>query len=257
MKVFNVGNKPAIELEVSSNVLIKEGATSQISVEVTGSDKDTVKITQYGDTVIVKQPPGSGSSVIMTGSNNVVIGGGANVTQINGVTYVSGGTAYIGDVYVNGRKVSFENESSEPVEPIQITIYCPKGTNLDAKLTCVANLASVVALGECEIDCQGSTQFALTSTTDLVVDASGSAKGKVRDASGDVNLDLAGSVDIDIWGTFDSVKVDAAGMGRICTHGTVSGDYKIDASGMATISHDGEIKGRVKKRMSGMCKVYV
>lgn len=134
---FEVTEAPELEISVACNVRIEPTNYDSVYVTAIGDESQLEKLEVYqqGDTIIIRQELPSYSF----GNGNVVIGGsGMTVTQINGVTYInSGRNVHVGEVYVNGQRVQTGGygENAEQFEPVEITIYCPAGADLDLDLS--------------------------------------------------------------------------------------------------------------------------
>ena len=248
---FEVTEAPELEISVACNVRIEPTNYDSVYVTAIGDESQLEKLEVYqqGDTIIIRQELPSYSF----GNGNVVIGG-------NGVTYInSGRNVHVGEVYVNGQRVQTGGygENAEQFEPVEITIYCPAGADLDLDLSGEAAFLSLIPLSKATLDCSGAAQVGLTQVEDLDLELSGSVKLKVAHVSGRLSIDASGACNIDIKGEYERVSIDASGAGRICTHGTCHGNYIVDASGACSVTHYGVVEGRVKRDVSGVARVNV
>lgn len=240
---------PRVEVFSTSEVIISEMLAD---VQVNSSDRDDVQVTISGDEEIKNtarlelsgstlkisadlpfKEGGTGglggkfnrifssSSISITRGSVISTGGGINIVndQINIVN---------DQIIINGRAVDTERK-------IFVTVEVPKGTTIK-----VGKLFGKAVIGDTEGDlhvkAKGSTRVNAGKIQSLYLDISGSADVRINEVSGDVEVVVSGSGDVDIRGGHSkSFNVRVSGSGDV-KHRGVSDAANLRVSGSGDIT---------------------
>lgn len=261
----------SLDIQTCFDVEIKRCSVPEISVKVLNDKEGDVVVTQDGDTLKIRTKKVRATTVITNSGRTVINSGNAtsfqssiNGTVVNvseGVTYIESlNGACIGDVYVNGKKVSVSTDNAEKVELIKIIVYMPLDelVSLSANLKNQANLTCDAHIYDCELKIEGTGNANLHYARHLKASIEGCGNLTCKNfLGGKLQINVSGKCDANIKGEFSKVLALVSGQGDIVTSGNVKGDYTALVSGMGNIKHYGKIEGDVIKNMSGMGSINI
>jgi hypothetical protein len=240
---FHINSIPTIDLELGGDVALFESpSATEVSVQIEADEEilNEFKVYQQQNTIYVRQQSSRASKRFTIFEN---IGGNINI---------SGGS---GTVIINGRRINLDTFNGEAFSPPLVKIITPRA-NLEAKLSGISNIASKVKLCSTFLSLQGSVKAAII-TQNLEIDSSGLSKVKAILEGGGLELNISGSSQTEIQGTWEKASVSLSGSGQINTIGSCLGDYKVNASGSGSVVHSGNVKGRIRENTSGCARVKI
>jgi hypothetical protein len=251
MESYTLTGKANIVLKVSCNVAILPSDSQSISVEVKNDSDNKVSVSRSLNTIRIEEKGLESGSINFFGGN-IVMGSGNSISMTNGNINITGAS---GKVFVNGQEINV-NTFSSVVKPIEIIIYAPLGTDVEADLRGQCKFASSVPLGEASIDTQGACQIVLECES-LGIESSGSTKVKAKLKKGDLMIGISGSSEVEINGEFSNASVQISGSGRVYSSGICKGYYRASVSGSGRVSHQGTVEGKVRKSVSGSGSINI
>jgi hypothetical protein len=240
-------NISELDLNVSCDVAIFPAQDArQTIVEIDSETPEKFKVYEDDGAIVIEEEQSSSNSVVINsfgGGRSVSVVSGGNVMMVNG------------EVWVNGKKVDPDQNSSSPAQrPSRVRIYAHSGIALQANLSGVSVLASKVVFRRANVKINGQSTVGFAAEK-IDIKLSGQGKSYVICQGGGLDVKVSGQGSIVVKGEYSEVEASVSGMGSVSTNGACNGNYSADLSGMGRISHNGVVKGRVRKNKSGMGQI--
>ena len=233
------GSVQEAKVEIDGNAEYRENVRTSLSPD--GSQltiSETDKVSNASITVL----NGGRSGVIVTGDNfsSISVGGGAVVIGNGGMVIDSRGRVTVGGV-----DITQQVGGSQGIEPGEIRVVVPEGTNLDIDRTNRLNATGLNGAVDAQLR---SGEVEIDGFTHLDVHASGQSTGRFSNGTGDVTIGISGQSQ-ELGGQFASVRLQVSGQSTVSNAGTVqrargsvSGQSNVHLSGVQTqrISSSGQ-----------------